>query len=160
MILMRWAPVPILVAMACSPAVKEPNTVSIVASPSASTPMPESGAAPAPTVHDTAPDAGVDATVGTDDSIDDELSSTALARVLQSHVGAIRHTCWHPDAGAATVSIRTHVTIGADGSVQKTSSTGNDAAVARCIDGLVKGWVFPSSTGSHDIDIPFRFVGP
>jgi outer membrane biosynthesis protein TonB len=51
-------------------------------------------------------------------------------------------------------------TIGADGKVRSAraarNSTGS-AALASCVAGRVKGWVFPTAPGSTDVEYPFIF---
>lgn len=54
--------------------------------------------------------------------------------------------------------MKVHLTIAGNGSVRDASASGNDPAIAKCIEGSVRLWTFPASGGNTDVDIPFHFL--
>jgi hypothetical protein len=82
-----------------------------------------------------------------------------VQQVLGQHSVAIRRACWERNGTtklAANVSVS--MTIAADGSAQNVSASGDDPAVAHCIENDVRNWRFPSTGCSQKIAVPFKFV--
>jgi hypothetical protein len=86
------------------------------------------------------------------------LSQADIQRVVQQGAGSLKQTCWRPDGGGLDVRVLVHMVIAPTGRVQSTSSSGNDASVAKCVESVIDTWTFPSSSGSTSVDIPFHFV--
>lgn len=88
------------------------------------------------------------------------MDQAAVERVVASHRQGVKRTCWergNADQKPAT-SVTVNATVGPDGRVQSASSTGDDPAVAKCIENQVKSWQFPASGSTTPIQIPFKFV--
>lgn len=87
------------------------------------------------------------------------LTSDMIQRVVMQHQTSVKRTCW--ERGGSTesdVSVKVHVSIAGNGSVSSTSSSGNDPAIAKCIETSVHSWVFPATGGTTEVDIPFHFL--
>jgi predicted Zn finger-like uncharacterized protein len=82
-----------------------------------------------------------------------------LQTVIDQHRVALRRTCWER-AGSAKLSANVNVamTIGGDGNAQEVSASGDDPAVAHCIENDVRNWHFPNLGCSQKIAVPFKFV--
>ena len=50
------------------------------------------------------------------------------------------------------------MTVGADGSAQGVSASGDEPSVAKCIENDVRGWHFPAMGCSQKTGFPFKFV--
>ncbi len=71
----------------------------------------------------------------------------------------IRRTCWERNTSTKNaVNVSVSLTIGPDGTPQGTTATGDDPAVAKCIENDVRGWHFPAMGCSQKIAVPFKFV--
>jgi hypothetical protein len=71
----------------------------------------------------------------------------------------VRRTCWdRGNSEKSSVNVKVTVNVNGDGSVSNATATGDDPAVAHCIENSVKGWRFPSTGGSSTVQIPFHFV--
>jgi predicted Zn finger-like uncharacterized protein len=82
-----------------------------------------------------------------------------VQQVMGQHSVAIRRTCWERGTSAKTsANISVSLTIGPDGSTQGVSATGDDPAVAHCVENDVRNWRFPSMGCSQKIAVPFKFV--
>jgi predicted Zn finger-like uncharacterized protein len=87
------------------------------------------------------------------------LSEEAIQRVVQQRSAGVKRTCWERGGGTeSNVNVRVHLTIAATGNVQNASADGNDPIVSKCIEGSVRNWQFPASSGPTTVDIPFHFL--
>ena len=86
-------------------------------------------------------------------------SEGQVQQVIGLHQLAIRRACWERSATLkATVNISISMTIGSDGSAQNVVATGDDPAIAKCIENDVRGWHFPSMGCSQKTGFSFKFV--
>jgi predicted Zn finger-like uncharacterized protein len=87
------------------------------------------------------------------------LSSGQVQSVVGMHQVAVRRTCWdrNPTSKPA-VNVNVSLTIGADGSTQNVSSSGDEASVAKCIENDARSWRFPAMGCSQAVSIPFHFI--
>ena len=86
------------------------------------------------------------------------LSPADIQRVIQQGAPALKQTCWGSDGGTADVRALVHMVITPSGKVQTVSATGSDANVNSCLELFIGRWVFPPSSGSTTVDVPFHFV--
>jgi hypothetical protein len=87
------------------------------------------------------------------------LSQGQVQNVIGLHQVAIRRTCWERDPTTKpTVNIGVSLTIGADGSAQNVSASGDETSVAKCIENDVRGWHFPAMGCSQKTGFSFKFV--
>jgi len=87
------------------------------------------------------------------------LSSDAIESVVRMHSTSVKRQCWERGGSTmADVNVKVHLTISGNGTVKDTSATGNDPAIAKCIENSVRMWTFPASGGNTDVDIPFHFL--
>jgi predicted Zn finger-like uncharacterized protein len=87
------------------------------------------------------------------------LSEGQIRQVIQLHQVGIQRTCWErSSSGKSAVNVSVSLTIGPDGSAQGPAATGDDPAVAKCIENDVRGWHFPAMGCSQKIAVPFKFV--
>lgn len=87
------------------------------------------------------------------------LSEEAIQRVVQQRSAGVKRSCWERGGGTeSNVNVRVHLTIAATGNVQSASADGNDPIVSKCIEGSVRNWQFPASSGPTTVDIPFHFL--
>jgi len=96
------------------------------------------------------------------------LDAVSVERVVAAHRAGIKRTCWERSRAdepllPASANVTVRVTIGADGTVLSSSSSGNDAALAKCLEGQIKTWRFPAKGTGQDgaptiVSIPFKFV--
>ncbi len=96
---------------------------------------------------------------GTGGSTSSALSEESIQRVVQQRSAGVKRTCW--ERGGATesnVNVRVKLNIAATGNVQSATSEGNDPIVNKCIENSVRGWQFPVSSGSTQVEIPFHFL--
>ncbi len=89
-----------------------------------------------------------------------QLTSDQIEGVVRSHQSGVKRTCFERIATdkTGTVQITVNATIGGSGAVQSVSAIGNDPAIAKCIEGAVRGWQFPATGATSQIQIPFKFV--
>jgi predicted Zn finger-like uncharacterized protein len=86
-------------------------------------------------------------------------SSGQVQQFVSTHQAAIQRTCWERNPSnrlASNVSVT--LTVDPDGSVQGVSATGDDPAIAKCIENEVGRWRFPGMGCSQRMNIPFHFV--
>jgi predicted Zn finger-like uncharacterized protein len=96
---------------------------------------------------------------GAGGSASSALSEDAIRRVVQQRSTGVKRTCWERGGSSeSNVNVRVHLSIAASGHVQSASADGNDQIVTKCIENNVRGWVFPPSSGSTTVDIPFHFL--
>ncbi len=87
------------------------------------------------------------------------LTSDQVEGVVRNHSLAVRRSCWERGgSSASSANITVAITVGGSGAVQNASASGNEPAVAKCIEGAVKGWQFPPTGGTTTVNIPFHFV--
>jgi hypothetical protein len=67
-----------------------------------------------------------------------------------------RATPWRPKTTGRPDEVTVHVAIDSHGNVKSTSSEGNDPATAKCLEGQIARWHFP--TGPARFDAPFSIV--
>jgi hypothetical protein len=88
-----------------------------------------------------------------------ELDAALIRRVVAAHRLGIKRTCWDQRADhAPSVNVTVTATIGMDGRVLSSSSSGTDAAVGKCMETQVKTWRFPAARGTTTVHIPFAFM--
>ncbi len=86
-------------------------------------------------------------------------SSGQVQQVIGLHQLAIRRACWERDPTTkASVNVSVSMTIGADGSPQGVSASGDEASVAKCIENDVRNWHFPAMGCSQKTGFSFKFV--
>jgi predicted Zn finger-like uncharacterized protein len=86
-------------------------------------------------------------------------SSGQVQNFVSTHQAAIQRTCWERNPSNRLASnVAVTLTVDPDGSVQGVSATGDDAAIAKCIENEVRGWHFPGMGCSQRMNIPFHFV--
>ena len=87
------------------------------------------------------------------------ISEGQVQQVIGMHSVGLRRACWERSTSAKqTANVTVSLTIGADGTSQGVSATGDDSAVASCIAGDVRNWHFPAMGCSQRTAIPFHFV--
>jgi predicted Zn finger-like uncharacterized protein len=87
------------------------------------------------------------------------LSEGQVQRVVQLHMVAVRRSCWErSQTTKASVNVNVSLTVGADGSAQGVSASGDDPSVAKCIENDVRGWRFPAMGCTQKTSIPFKFL--
>ncbi|HXX66790.1 MAG TPA: GYF domain-containing protein [Polyangiaceae bacterium] len=87
------------------------------------------------------------------------ISQGQLLQVIGQHQVAVRRTCWDRNQNTKpTVGVSVSMTIANDGSAQGVVASGDDPAVAKCIENDVRAWHFPPMGCSQKVNIPFKFV--
>lgn len=87
------------------------------------------------------------------------LSEGQVQRVVQLHMVAVRRACWErSQTTKASVNVNVALTVGADGSAQAVTASGDDPSVAKCIENDVRGWHFPAMGCTQKTSIPFKFL--
>jgi predicted Zn finger-like uncharacterized protein len=87
------------------------------------------------------------------------ISEGQVQQVIGLHSVGLRRACWERStASKTTANVTVSLTIGADGSAQGVSASGDEASVASCIASDVKNWHFPAMGCSQRTAIPFHFV--
>jgi predicted Zn finger-like uncharacterized protein len=87
------------------------------------------------------------------------ISEGQVQKVVQLHMVAVRRSCWErSQVTKPSVNVNVMLTIGADGSSQGVSASGDDPSVAKCIENDVKGWHFPAMGCTQRTSIPFKFL--
>jgi serine/threonine protein kinase len=89
------------------------------------------------------------------------LSARQVQRVVDPQSVMIRRMCWerqrHSD-GKDTANVSVSLTIAEDGSTRDVTATGDDAAIAKCIETLAGRWQFPAPGCEQSVNIPFHFA--
>jgi predicted Zn finger-like uncharacterized protein len=86
-------------------------------------------------------------------------SQAQILQVYGQHQVGVRRMCWDRNQNTKpTVSVSVSMTIATDGSAQSVVATGDDLAVAKCIENDVRGWHFQPMGCSQKVNIPFKFV--
>lgn len=87
------------------------------------------------------------------------ISQAQILQVYGQHQVGVRRMCWDRNQNTRpTVSVSVSMTIATDGSAQSVVATGDDLAVAKCIENDVRGWHFQPMGCSQRVNIPFKFV--
>jgi predicted Zn finger-like uncharacterized protein len=88
------------------------------------------------------------------------LDSASVERVVAAHRAGVKRTCWERGGAdqKSSVNVTVSATVGPDGSVAGTSSSGDDPVVAKCIEQQVKAWRFNAPGSTTTVNIPFKFV--
>jgi predicted Zn finger-like uncharacterized protein len=87
------------------------------------------------------------------------ISGGQVQQVIGLHRVALQRACWERSASQKpSANVTVSLTIGADGSAQGVSASGDDTSVAKCIENDVRGWHFPAMGCSQPTSIPFHFV--
>lgn len=88
------------------------------------------------------------------------LDQSSVERVVASHRTGVKRTCWERGGAdqKSSVNVTVTATVGPDGSVTNTSSSGDDPVVGKCIENQVRSWRFNAPGSSTTIHIPFKFV--
>ena len=84
------------------------------------------------------------------------LDAASIQRTVANYKAAVKRKCW--DNGGdnkPSANINVSVTVGGDGHVSSASASGDDPAVAKCVENHVRGWKFD---GGGQAVIPFHFV--
>ncbi len=87
------------------------------------------------------------------------ISGSQVQQVIANHQVAIRRACWERSPSmkpSANVSVS--LTVAGDGSAQGVSATGDDPAVAKCIETDIHNWRFPAMGCSQKTSFGFKFV--
>ena len=87
------------------------------------------------------------------------LPTDAVEAVIRSHSGVAKRACWdrmspHPSAWASSTIA---FVIEPDGGVENATAEGNDPAVNRCLEKVIRGWRFPQAGGETTLNLPFKF---
>jgi hypothetical protein len=83
----------------------------------------------------------------------------AIERVVNTRKAGVKRTCLDRGAGGSgSTKVTASLTIGPSGAVQGVSTTGNDPAVAKCIEQQLHSWSFPPPGEVKQVQIPFVFV--
>jgi len=97
-----------------------------------------------------------------------QLSQGEMSGVVAQNQPRVRRKCWQPALdGAATnapksARVTVQISIAAGGNVESASASGAERdfpGLASCIGGMVRGWKFPPSGGSTQVNVPFVFAG-
>ncbi|HEX7666056.1 MAG TPA: AgmX/PglI C-terminal domain-containing protein, partial [Polyangiaceae bacterium] len=87
------------------------------------------------------------------------LTQGEIENVVNNRKTAVTRTCWEKNGGSlSAANVTCHVTIAANGSVSSANAEGSDPVITKCIEQQVKGWQFPPSSGSTQVNLPFHFV--
>jgi hypothetical protein len=90
---------------------------------------------------------------------DTNFDSAAVARVVDAHRAEVKRRCWDQMGEAKTsTSVVVRLSIGTNGHVESSSTSGDDPAIAKCIELQIRGWVFPPPTQATTVNIPFKFI--
>jgi hypothetical protein len=83
----------------------------------------------------------------------------AIERVVNQRKAGVKRVCLdRGNSTAASTKVTATISIAANGSVSNVSTTGDDPAVANCIQQQLKNWTFPAPGESTQVQIPFVFV--
>jgi hypothetical protein len=87
------------------------------------------------------------------------ISEGQVQQVIGLHSVGLRRACWERSTAAKpTANVTVSLTIGADGSAQGVTASGDEPSVASCIASDVRNWHFPAMGCSQRTAIPFHFV--
>ena len=87
------------------------------------------------------------------------ISGSQVQQVIANHQVAIRRACWERNPSSKpSANVSVTLTVAADGSAQNVSATGDDPAVAKCIETDLHNWRFPAMGCSQKTSFGFKFV--
>ncbi len=87
------------------------------------------------------------------------LTQSDISNVVSSRSVAIKRTCYERgNSTANSVNVTAQITVAPSGNVQNVSASGNDGAIAKCIEGQIRTWKFPAPGSTTEITVPFKFV--
>jgi predicted Zn finger-like uncharacterized protein len=87
------------------------------------------------------------------------LSEGQVSSVINAHRVAVNRTCWERNpTQKPAVNVGVTLTIGADGSAQGVSASGDEPSVAKCIENDVRNWRFPAMGCSQKTSFSFKLV--
>ncbi len=95
------------------------------------------------------------------------LDSATLQKTVSRYTASVRRSCWQPALDsrapdAPTVArVAVKIDIAAGGNVSAVSSNGDPRGyrgLASCIEGRVRNWSFPPSSGATTVNVPFVFA--
>jgi predicted Zn finger-like uncharacterized protein len=87
------------------------------------------------------------------------ITGSQVQQVIGLHRVGLQRSCWERSASQKpSANVTVSLTIGADGTAQGVSASGDDMTVAKCIESDVRGWHFPAMGCSQPTSIPFHFV--
>jgi predicted Zn finger-like uncharacterized protein len=87
------------------------------------------------------------------------ISGSQVQQVIANHQVAIRRACWERSPSSKpSANVSVTMTVAGDGSAQGVTATGDDPAVAKCIETDVKNWHFPAMGCSQKTGFGFKFV--
>ena len=87
--------------------------------------------------------------------------AAGVERVIAAHRAAIKRRCWERSRrtdAPSHVSVTITLTVGTEGRVLNSASTGDDLGVAKCIEMETRSWQFPHPAAATSVNIPFKFV--
>jgi hypothetical protein len=96
------------------------------------------------------------------------LNAKTVQRTVRRYSPAVRQSCWHRALGArapgvpASAKVTASITVESTGRVQAVSVSGAPRGypgLARCIEGIVRGWRFPRASARTITSVPFMFLG-
>ena len=87
------------------------------------------------------------------------ISGSQVQQVIANHQVAIRRACWERSpSNKPSANVSVTLTVAADGAAQGVTATGDDPAVAKCIETDIKNWRFPAMGCSQKTGFGFKFV--
>jgi hypothetical protein len=87
------------------------------------------------------------------------LTQSDISNVVSSRSVAIKRTCYERgNSTANSVNVTAKITVAPSGNVQNVSASGNDSAIAKCIEGQIRTWKFPAPGSTTEVTVPFKFV--
>ncbi len=87
------------------------------------------------------------------------LTQSDISSVVSSRSVAIKRTCYERgNSSANSVNVTAKITVAPSGAVQNVSASGNDGAIAKCIEGQIRTWKFPAPGSTTEVTVPFKFV--
>jgi predicted Zn finger-like uncharacterized protein len=84
------------------------------------------------------------------------LDAASIQKTIGTYKAAVKRKCWDNAAeNKPSANVQVSVTVAGNGSVTSASASGDDPAVAKCVENHVRGWHFD---GGGQTVIPFHFV--
>ncbi len=82
-----------------------------------------------------------------------------IQRVIGTRQGGVRRLCWtNATTSSTSVGVNVSMTIGPQGNVESVAATGDDASVARCVEGDVRRWTFAAGGCSQRTTFSLKFI--
>lgn len=113
------------------------------------------------------PTAGSTDDVASRSSAGGQLDSGSIQRVVANFTPGVRRGCWQPALEArspdapASARVAMTMTVSPGGEVVSASAGADPRGypgLARCIEGKVRAWKFPASSGTTTVQVPFVFA--